>query len=454
MHRCHRASLCGLARSAGAAALVVAFCLAHLGFASSAMAQATAEPEGKLVKVVLLSRHGVRSPIPTAQELGSWTRSKWPVWRCGSKTCARGELTPKGYALAEQMGTFYKGYLAGLLADACPAASDVFLWADVDERTQATGRALLAGLRPSCDAARYFHIATTTRDRIFHPVTREGTCKLDAARAEKAILDRAGGDIAAYIAAQDLGKEMSLAQRSLECCDCARLKSPCKGKQFACSLVGMPSCVAPHAKGGEVLGVQLGGSLRIASTYAEILLLEYANGFAATDVGWGRLSREELGQVLRVHTAAFDLEQRTPYVAALQGSMLVAKILLALRDRSDGKPGTAPPGARLVAYVGHDTNIANLGGMLDLTWHQPGYQKDQPAPAGALLFELRETAPGVRHVNVAYVAQSLDDMRSGTGTNPIRTPVPVPGCGTAAAQCPLAEFAKVAEAALDPACTQ
>jgi 4-phytase / acid phosphatase len=157
--------------------------------------------------------------------------------------------------------------------------------------------------------------------------------------------------------------------------------------------------------------------------------------------------------VFRVHTAAFDLEQRTPYVAALQGSMLVSKVLLALSDRSDGKPGSAPAGAKLAAYIGHDTNIANVGGMLGLSWQQPGYQKDQMPPAGALLFELRERAPGERLVNVAYVAQSLDDMRNGTGTKPVRTPVPVPGCGAGAAQCPLAEFARVAEAALDRSCT-
>jgi 4-phytase/acid phosphatase len=422
--------------------------------AARAQSQPAAEPEGRLVKLVLLSRHGVRSPTPSAAELASWSRSRWPVWSCGGNTCSRGELTPKGRMLAEQMGTFYKGYLADLVADTCPAPSDVFVWADVDERTQATGRALLSGFRPSCDGERYFHVAQGKRDRIFHPVGKGGTCRIDVTRAEDAILERAGGDIASYIGAQGLGREMSLAQKGLQCCDCARLKSPCKGEQTACSLAGMPSCVVPHDKGGELAGVRLGGSLRIASTYAEILLLEYANGFAARDVGWGRLSREELGQVLRLHTAAFDLEQRTPYIAALQGSMLMSKILLALRDRSDGRPGTAPPGAKVVAYVGHDTNIANLGGMLGLSWQQPGYQKDQPAPAGALLFELRETASGVRAVNVAYVAQSLDDMRNGTGTSPVRTPVPIPGCGAAGAQCPLADFAKVAEAALDRACTQ
>ena len=253
--------------------------LAHLSFVTSALAQTAAAPAGKLVKVVLPSRHGVRSPIPSADELATWTKSKWPVWTCDGKTCGRGQLTPKGGALAEQMGTFYGSYLSELVADACPAASDVFLWADLDERTQSTGRALLRGFRPACDAGRYFHIASTPPpDRIFHPVTKGGSCKLDATRAEKAILERAGGDIATYIATQKLRPEMSLAQKSLQCCVCNKLKSPCAGKKASCSLQGMPSCVVARSKGGDATRVQPGGSLRIASTFAELLLLEYATG--------------------------------------------------------------------------------------------------------------------------------------------------------------------------------
>ena len=333
MHRRYIAIRCGLVRLAGVAAVALALCLAHIGFAVTAQAQTTAEPAGRLVKVVVLSRHGVRSPIPSADELSSWSKSRWPAWVCDGKPCGRSQLTAEGARARPADGHLLRRYLSELVADACPAASDVFVWADLDERTQSTGRALLKGFRPSCDGARYFHIANTKRDRIFHPVTKDGACKLDAARAEKAILERAGGDIAAYIAGQKLGPEMSLAQKSLQCCDCAKLKSPCKDKPTACSLTGMPSCVIARAKGGDATSVQLGGSLRIGSTFAELLLLEYANGFRDGDVGWGRLSRSELAEVFRVHTAAFDLEQRTPYVAALQGSMLVSKILLALSDR-------------------------------------------------------------------------------------------------------------------------
>jgi 4-phytase/acid phosphatase len=159
-------------------------------------------------------------------------------------------------------------------------------------------------------------------------------------------------------------------------------------------------------------------------------------------------------QTFRLHTTGFDIEQRTPYVAALQGSPLLERMLGALADESSGAPGSAPPGAKFVAYVGHDTNISNLAAMLDLTWQQPGYQKNQTPPTGALIFELRQTEAGARNVHAFYDASALDDMRVEKGDRPVRTPVRVPGCGGEGSACPLAEFAKLVRGKLDRSCSQ
>jgi 4-phytase/acid phosphatase len=91
--------------------------------------------------------------------------------------------------------------------------------------------------------------------------------------------------------------------------------------------------------------------------------------------------------------------------------------------------------------------------MLGLSWLQPSYQKDQTPPAGALVFELDQLRSGLRYVSAFYVAQSLEEMRDLTGTSPRRTPVPIPGCSNEA-QCPVDQFTKLAEQALDPDCTQ
>jgi 4-phytase/acid phosphatase len=483
-----RIAACG--RRPRRAALTAALWVLVLGLASAALAPTARAEEADtlaspspstLKKFVILSRHGVRAPIPKKSELETWTTSLWPTWTCGNHECGSGELTPAGWALAEQMGTSYRGYLSSLLPEQCPKPDELYFWADVtDERTRDTGLALLHGFRPACEVEQYFHTQPAS-DQIFHSVNRTA-CNLDPVRAQRAIIAGAEGSLVNV--AQGLQAELAQAQDVLQCCQklcqvawertcqvgLPRPSNQCKLNQ------DLPSCLVTRPPSGTPAQVQLGGALRVASTFAEILLLEYANGFPDKDVGWGRIkpqppTAKAMRPLFRLHTKAFALEQRTPYVAALQGSMLLRRILLALQGKNDqgaaeALPGEAPPAAKFVAYVGHDTNIANVGGMLGLHWDSPpwqeaGYQQDQIPPAGALAFELHE-AGGKRNVHVAYMAQYLDDMR-GFALDPskrplrtVRVPVSVPGCSTQdpGFPCPLDRFETLVKEKLDPDCSQ
>ena len=443
-------------------ALIAALLTGDAALPSKAAAQEAAQPPGTLLKFVILSRHGVRSPIPKKSELESWTKLTWPTWSCPTKDdpkreCQPGELTPRGAQLAGQMGKYYGKYLSSLFpGDQCPEAGDVFFWADVDERTKDTGLALLRGFRASCDPTKYFH-TLVPQDRIFRADLPDtgGRCQFDPARAEREILARAGGSLSHVVTS--LQRELDIAQHWLQCCRESLCQTAwtktCRWSpppQNACTLTShLPSCVVATST-----KAQTGGSLRVGSTFAEILLLEYAN-FPDKDPGWG-IPRADMISAFRVHTTVFDLEQRTPYVATLQGSLLLKKILLALKNEDDSREGTAPAGAKFVAYVGHDTNIANLGGMLDLIWHQPpDYQPNQMPPAGALTFEVRETSTGIPNLYVAYVAQSLDTLR-GKEDRTLRTAVSVPGCSTTEPgfPCPLDRFEMLVNQKLDPNCAQ
>jgi 4-phytase / acid phosphatase len=73
-----------------------------------------------------------------------------------------------------------------------------------------------------------------------------------------------------------------------------------------------------------------------------------------------------------------------------------------------------PREAKLVIYVGHDTNLANIGGMLELNWQLGRYQQNETPPAGAMVFELLRDAAGTHFVRVSYVSQTLDQMRQST----------------------------------------
>jgi 4-phytase/acid phosphatase len=404
-----------------------------------------------LEKVVLISRHGVRSPTETHPPLADIASRPWPGW-----PVAPGELTPRGEKLAALMGEYYRKLFAdrGLIeAKGCPAANDVFVWADVDQRTRRTGEGLLRGLFPGCGLT-IKHRPIDAPDPVFHPV-RAGVCSIDGDRGRTAVLDRAGGNLDVVL--QRYRRSLGKLQSVTDCCAPRLCREP---RAKRCTLLNMASEVAVRQKDG---GVGLAGPITIGSTASEVFLLEHAEGLPPREVAWGRLtSSTELRSLLRLHRLQFDLIERTPYLARRQASALVNQVLDALRPASArtsnaNVPADPPPGSKLVIYVGHDTNLANIGGMLDLHWKLPTYLPDETPPAGALAIELlREPVSGRHFVRMTYLAQTLDQMRHMRPLSLARPPahakVAIPACSNRGGVCPWQDFEANVKKALDPDC--
>lgn len=427
---------------------------AHLRIAAALMAatilsaDVAAQATDALVKVVIVSRHGVRTPTLEREELATWSKDLWPVWKEG-----RGDLTAQGQLLATRLGEWHRLYLTAQKAlpwQKCPPAGSVYVYADVVERTQLTARGLIDGLAPGCGVAIESKLPAKV-DGVFHPIDAR-VCRIDARQAERAILERAGGSLSRITTTHK--DAFATLQQTLGCCQpklCAA-----HGLPGGCTLPQLPTTLAAQPDG---LGVGLKGALSIASSASEIFLLEYANAMPASDVGWGRATLPKIREMLALHDVAFDLTERTPYVAKRAGSSLLARAAGAVTGRTYA--GVAPPPpvreAKFVAYVGHDTNIANLGGMLGMTWTMPGYPANETPPAGALMFEVRE-AGGKQRLYASYLAQSPDQMRNVTPLSlqapPIKLPIRIPACSTDAAgyPCALDDFAQAAAAVLEPEC--
>ena len=58
-----------------------------------------------LQKVVVVSRHGVRTPTAPAAELANWAGQPWP-----ERSQPLAALTPRGAVLAKIMGRWYREY--------------------------------------------------------------------------------------------------------------------------------------------------------------------------------------------------------------------------------------------------------------------------------------------------------------------------------------------------------
>jgi 4-phytase/acid phosphatase len=379
----------------------------------------------RLTYMVIVSRHGVRSPTWDNARLNAYSAEPWPEW-----DVPPGNLTPHGRQLIGIMGTYYRQWLTGvglLGAPGCQDARRIYVRADKDQRTVETGRAFAESLLPGCGVE--VHAQTDDQpDPLF-----SGTGTPDPEKMLAAVRERLGGD------PQELLVDHRAALDALQWI--------LKGQAEA------PAAMGATLKGKQV---ELTGPFATGSTFSENLLLEFANGMEGAALGWGRLTRAKLDRVLEIHAVYADLMRRTPYLARARGSNLLAHVLRTLQQAATGK---ATPGAlggpedAVLLLAGHDTNLSNLSGMLGLSWKLAGYQPDDTPPGGALIFSLwRDTGTGQYSVKLRYVAQSLEQMRHAEALSlsvpPEGQDVALPGCPVL--DCPWETARGVIEKAIDP----
>ena len=216
--------------------------------------------DAKLLKMVVLSRHGVRSPTQSSETLESWSRKDWPEW-----PVKRGELTPRGAKLVTAMWEQEAAFLreAGLLpSKGCPEAGTIAVRADRDQRTRVTGEAVLEGLAPGCGFKPIVN-ETDHPDPLFHPL-EAGYCALDPSVVRKEI----------PVGAIE-GLEQSLSGPIGELAAILGPASPefCRKHQLpeGCTVADVPTRLT-LAKDNRT--VHLDGKLGTASSAAEIMLLE------------------------------------------------------------------------------------------------------------------------------------------------------------------------------------
>jgi 4-phytase/acid phosphatase len=246
--------------------------------------------------------------------------------------------------------------------------------------------------------------------------------------AEAAVLGRAGGSLGNLVTAH--AAQFATLERVL-------LGGNGKVPAGKKPLVDSPLAMATETSVGNVISIQ--GSLRDAMRCTDNFILEYADGMPLSDVGWGRLSRGDLTELLQLHSLYFDLTQATFYPAQLQASNLASHILDTLEQASTGRAvagAIGRPASRLVVLVGHDTNLVNLAGLMGISWWMDGTQKDPVLPGGALVFELRRRrGDGHAMVRLFYVCQTLEQMRAGDAPTlenpPMIAPIFIPGCSAA-----------------------
>jgi 4-phytase/acid phosphatase len=388
-------------------------------------------PQAELKYALVLSRHGVRSATWETARLNEYSTAPWPDWGV-----APGELTPHGRAAVKLMGAWYRSLFSGsglFNANGCRDAARIFIHADTGQRTRETGKAFAESILPGCEIP--VEVAPGGKDPLF-----SGVGKADPELVGNAVRKR-------------LGPEATVLKNHAQAFD-ALMRILTGGGTPHRNLM----TAAPDEGKGADAGIP--PPLSIASTFSEVFLLEYAEGLPQSELGWGRLTKENLLQILELHTAYADAARRTPVIARAGGSNLLAHILASLEQAASGKRvagALGQPDGALAILAGHDTNLSNLSGMLDLSWKVPGQAADDTPPESALIFSLwRDRADGEYFVKLEFVAPSLDQIRRldplTLASPPKRVAVSFPACGSPRADggCPWLAFRAAVTKAIDP----
>jgi 4-phytase/acid phosphatase len=402
-----------------------------------------AAADSELKFALILSRHGIRAPLDAQEAYQKYAAQAWPKWEVPS-----GHLTARGGRQMEIIGAYYRAVYvqAGLLSgDAERDAALVYFRANNEQRTiesaRRLGAALLPGLRPEVHAR-----PAGETDPLFR-AAKVPLGQIDRARAINALLGRVGGDVHAVALAQ---RPAFATLEHVLLGDAARPE----GKAL---LLDQPSTVAP---GDGENTVVLRGPLGLAASMTDVFMLQYSEGHPMSEVGWGRLTREGLTQLLGVHSIYYNLKVGTFFVAQVEFSNLARHLGDTLAQAASGQaqPGAmGKPGQKLAIVVGHETTQLGLAGLLNLNWRLPGTQLNPALLGGALVFELRQRrSDGQFFVRANYVSPTLEQTRELAALTPENppaiAPIFIPGCGEAGAgfDAPLEQFEALLRQVIDP----
>ena len=396
------------------------------------------ENDDQLRAVIVLARHGVRAPIESEIRNSAYNAQPWPLW-----PDARGVLTQHGTAALRLLGDYYRLRYPSLLQHLSCASPGIYVEGNTTQRTIASAKAMLAGLSPECPVT--VHFLPKQNNPLFSPAASMVDTRM--------LTDATDGRMANQPEWFTNAFAEPLARMHHVLMDCSDSGNGCDQKKPDFRTVMVKDGVA------STRSARAENPVTLAADFAENFLLQYTEGMPMRDVGWGRVSRDDLNDLMEMNTRYHDFMLRTPYYARVAASDLAAHLGDTIVGMATGKVtmnelGT--PQDRFILLVGHDSNLSWLGGMLQLDWLLPDQTFNATPPGSALVFEIHESrATGATSVRVLFISQTLDQMRYlrplTSAEQPSVAPIFVPGCSGPAPYyaCSVSDFARLVGSAVD-----
>lgn len=342
-----------------------------------------------LEKVVILSRHNIRSPLSTNDSLlGRITPHTWFEWSSGTS-----ELSLRGGVLETNMGHFFRKWLEneGLFPENYhPEEGKVRFYANSRQRTIATAQYFLAGLLPTADLDVEYHMEFDKADPVFSP---QFTFISDSykADAEAQIREMFSDAITSLSDNYELLSDVIDIQESEAWKDGSVTAFSTDDSEFILEINAEPA---------------VKGSLKTATSISDALVLQYYEEPDPIAAAFGNdLSYEQWKEICEIKEVYGTVLFTAPLVSAHVANPLLKEIASEM-DEED----------RVFTFLcGHDSNIMSVLAALKADDNSLTNTLETMAPIGVkLVFSKFANAEGETFWSVDLVYQTTNQLRNMT----------------------------------------
>ena len=372
--------------------MLVCTCLPGWADEEATGSQGEAAPDAlTLDRVVVLSRHNIRSPLSgSGSLLGDITPHTWFDW-----TSNPSELSLRGAMLETTMGQYFRLWLEdeGLFPENyLPDEDAVRFYANAKQRTLATARYFSAGLLPVASVMIESHAAYDTMDPTFTPalnfVTEEYARDVEAQVAQMGGVAGIQGIHAGLMDAISLLMDVTDMEQS---------------EAYQAGTYGdlLSDGTTLVLEAGSEPGMK--SPIKTATSVADALTLQYYEEPDAVKAAFGH----ELTQAdwQKLHTIV-DTYSEMLFTAPLLAVNVAHPLLQEIRSE------LTTEGRRFSFLCGHDSNVASVLAAMGVEPYLLPDTVEQHTPIGVkLVFERWVAADGAAYYKVSLVYQSTDQLR-------------------------------------------
>ncbi|CAH2988291.1 unnamed protein product [Chilo suppressalis] len=344
-----------------------------------------------LKQVVILSRHGLRSPL--SKYLPQMTPNKWPSWR--EKP---GYLTAKGKILEGYMGQYFSAWFneKGLiLNNNCPTKDEFYVYANIKQRTRASAKAFVDKAFPFCNVT--VHHSDGNVDPIFNPVLHN-----TSAIFRQLVIE----DMQRILKRLSLNNSYENIENILD----YKNSELCQDENKCNLLTDKNKVIVMSGEKPNVFG-----PIKIGNSVVDAFVMQYYEGLPLENVAWGNVRSPKDWQVIMNLSRGY-------HNVIFNTSLIAHDISLPLIGYmkpiffGDNKP-------KVALLMGHDANIYTVLKTLQFKPYSLANQYELTPIGGKLVFQKWfDTMNNVNLLKIEYVYQSSEQLRDTSELNLHNTP--------------------------------